>query len=594
MQPCNITFLPENQSVTVPPGTSLLEAARIAGVVLEAPCDGRGTCGKCRVQATGMISEIDPEEIDILNDGLLGEGVRLACKAKAEGAVTVEGLHPAGDTFVIVSAGQGVQRLVEPPVHTRIFSDTEVEQEALDAGITPLFPAGFPRSLRALAEDYKQGGQRREAILKHNRLLSWRCGQGKGLYGLAVDIGTTSVVAELFDLANGQSLGVRSVLNPQSEFGGDVLTRISFAGKQSDGTAILQSKIAEGLNRLVGELANDAAIMPQDIYEMVVAGNTTMQHLLLGISPRSLAQAPYRPVFLQQVEIRPAEIGIAIAAEGVITILPSAAAFVGADIVAGLLALGLHSSVKTTLFIDIGTNGEIVIAQNGRLAATSSAAGPALEGMNISCGCRAEQGAVEGVAIAEDGALALSVIGGGTPRGICGSGLIDLAAELVRCKIIDASGRFCKKEKLPPHFAERVTEINGQPAFIISAENHLYLSQQDVRQIQLAKGAIAAAISLLLNKLHLDYAALDDVVVAGAFGFHLKPKSLLKIGLLPYHCENKIRFAGNTAKEGAKAVLLNREASREIVAIGKQIHVEELSLHPEFQDVFVRSLCFPK
>ncbi|WP_176215321.1 ASKHA domain-containing protein [Sporomusa malonica] len=582
------------KAISVNEGTTLLQAARAAGLLVEAPCDGLGTCGKCQVKILGELNI--PGEIESKQLGnLLAAGVRLACQAKVIGPAQVELLSKHNDGFVTLTEGQSTQWPLDPPVHKIVYKrlDSEYDQSDLAKGIEPLFPGNYPGILQELSDQYKQGSSANAAIVKNEKLLDWHYQPGQPYYGVALDIGTTSVVAALFDLASGESMGVCSCLNPQTEFGGDVLTRISFASKQAGGTQILQGKIIAGINRLLEQLTTENQLHSEDIYEVVVAGNTTMQHLLLGVDPSSLAYAPYQPVFTQQVEVSPATLGLAISQRGVVTILPSAAAFVGADIVAGLLAVGLHHDSKTTLFIDIGTNGEIVVCKNGSLVGTSSAAGPALEGMNISCGCRAEQGAIESVSIADDGTVGLKVIGEGLPKGLCGSGLIDLISELARCGVITASGRFAAPEKLPAALASRLSHIDGRPVFVISSDEHICLSQKDVRQVQLAKGAIHTAMNLLLKEIDICFEDVDEILVAGAFGFHLKPKALVGIGLLPHSCQQRIQFVGNTAKEGAKAVLLNRHASIEVQKIGQKIKIVELSLHPEFQDYFVQALAFP-
>lgn len=588
-----ITFLPGGQKIVVPEGTKLLEAARNCGVIIEAPCDGRGTCGKCRVKAgTGLKSadEVERERLGAALDG----GLRLACRSEICGPVRAE--IPAGytETFVALTGGMGKDWPLDPPVHQVACQEIAgTDQSPLSQGAIPLFWDNYPAMLEELAGEYKSGLKQCQKVVKNGQLLDWRFAFDRPCCGVALDIGTTSVVAELFNLADGQSLGTRSCLNPQTEFGGDVLTRISFASQNADGTVLLQKKIVEGINSLLGQLATAAELRVEDIYEVVVAGNTTMQHLLLGVNPRSLAHAPYRPVFTAQIEISPKRLGLNIAPRGVVTLLPSSAAFVGADIVAGVLVTGLYRYDKTALFIDIGTNGELVVCKDGVLAGTSSAAGPALEGMNITCGCRAENGAVEGFAILEDGTVQVEVIGNHSARGLCGSGLADVVSELVRCGVIGGNGRFSPKEQLPPELAARLTDYNGQQVFMIDEAGPVYLSQKDVRQVQLAKGAIAAAIDLLLQELAISYTEIDEVLVAGAFGFHLKPSSLVGIGLLPELCRDKIRFVGNTAKEGAKAVLLNRQAATEIQAIGQRLAIKELSLHPRFQDCFVKCLSFP-
>lgn len=591
---CKITFFPKGPSITVTEGTTLLQAARAAGLIIETPCDGRGTCGKCKVKAFGDLS--DPTELENQQFGdLLAAGVRLACQTKISGPAQVEILSNNSDSFITLANGQSDQWPFDPSVHKIINNmlDTEYSQGTCGNGIEPLFPENYVGMLQELAAKHEQGIHYKEAVVKDGELLDWHYQSGRPYYGIALDIGTTSVVAELFDLSSGESIGVTSCLNPQTEFGGDVLTRISFASQHTDGTQQLQKKIVEGINILIDQLVTPKQLHSEDIYEVVVAGNTTMQHLLLGVSPRSLAHAPYQPIFIKQVAVNPTKLGLNTSRRGVVTVLPSAAAFVGADIVAGLLAVGLHHYPKTALFIDIGTNGEIVVCKDRVLVATSSAAGPALEGMNITCGCRAENGAIEAFSISSDGTVSLNVIGDSLPKGVCGSGLIDLVSELVRCGVIMQNGRFAKTENLPFPLASRMKDINGQQVFLISNDGHVFLSQKDIRQVQLAKGAITAAIDLLLKEINVGFEDIDDVLVAGAFGFHLKPTSLVGIGLLPRSCENKIRFVGNTAKEGAKAILLNRKASLEVGKIGQNINILELSLHPDFQDCFVRALAFP-
>ncbi|TWH47210.1 ASKHA domain-containing protein [Sporomusa sp. KB1] len=594
MQLHEITFWPQGITVTAADGTTLLQAARAAGLMLEAPCDGRGTCGKCQVKAGGALSDPNETERKWLEQQPAAD-LRLACQARIHGPVRVEFLGAGEEGFVTLTEGHSTDWPLDPPVY-KIVSDrfaSPDDQRAMDMTIMSQFPASYPLLLQELAANYKQGMTYLAAVVNRGKLLDWHYQPGRACYGVALDIGTTSVVAELFDLTNGSSLGVRSCLNPQTEFGGDVLTRIAFTAKQADGTRLLQARIMAGINRLLAQLTADRQLDSQDIYQVVIAGNTTMQHLLLGVAPNSLACAPYRPVFLQQVEVSAAELGLEISPRGVVTVLPSAAAFVGADIVAGLLAVGLHNYPHTALFIDIGTNGEIVVCQDGVFVGTSSAAGPALEGMNIACGCRAEQGAIEGVSIANDGTVGLKVIGNGLPRGVCGSGLIDLISELARCGVITASGRFAAPEKLPAALASRMVDVDGRPVFVISNEEQIFLSQKDVRQVQLAKGAIYTAMHLLLKEINICFEDVDEILVAGAFGFHLKPASLVGIGLLPHTCQSKIRFVGNTAKEGAKAVLLNSQASVALQQIGQKIKIMELSLHPEFQNYFVQALAFP-
>lgn len=595
---CEVTFQPEGKTALLREGSSLLQAARLAGLRIEAPCDGHAKCGKCRIKASGYLSAPEEKEQDQLGS-LAGKGIRLACQAKVFGPVLVELPESKGETFGTVVKGQNRELQVNPLTRKILLRPHAGEEgqtalwEALGLDCAKHIPQEcLPVFLQALAREHPVKQNYAEVIVRNNSLLDIRYRPGLKYLGIALDIGTTSIVAELMDLESGKSLGARSCLNPQTAFGGDVLTRISYATNQAGGVQNLQSEVVKGINILVDSLCTEQEVSNEEIYEIIVAANTTMLHLLLGVNPRSLAVAPYRPVFTQQLEVSPRSLGIRIAAGGVITLLPSASAFVGSDIIAGLLATGFHHCRKPALFIDIGTNGEIVAIKDGLLAGTSSAAGPALEGMNISCGCRAECGAIEAVFISEKGNLSLKTVGNADPVGLCGSGLIDLVAELVRTGVIEPGGRFIKKERLPGVLVDRLVEYQGQRAFLVSKEGQVFLTQKDIRQVQLAKGAIATGIVLLLKELNLDYREIQQVLVAGAFGYHLKPSSLAAIGLLPSELKDKIIFVGNAAKEGAKAVLLNRDTAREVQDICRMIKIKELSFHPAFQDYFVQQLLF--
>ncbi len=593
-----VIFQPGGKTVLVQEGYSLLQAARLAGLRMEAPCDGHLKCGKCRLRASGCLNTPEERELEQLG-ALAAEGIRLACQAKVLGPARVELLEGKQETFWTVEEGQNKELEVNPltsKVVLRPFAgekDGTALWESLNLkGTQHISPERLPILLRALSQEHPAELNYAEAIVRSNSLLDLRYQPGQKCLGIALDIGTTSIVAELLDLETGKSLGTRSCLNPQTAFGGDVLTRISYTTNHPDGVQTLQSEVVKGINKLIDSLC-DQEVSPEEIYEMVIAANTTMLHLLIGVKPLTLAIAPYRPVFTRQIEVSPGSLGIRIASSGVITLLPSASAFVGADIMAGLLATGFQHCRKPSLFIDIGTNGEIVAFKDGLLVGTSTAAGPALEGMNISCGCRAESGAIESVAFSEEGTVILKTINDDVPIGLCGSGLIDLVAELVRTGVIESSGRFSGNDRLPAALAGRLVEFQGQKAFLVSEEGQVFLTQKDIRQVQLAKGAIATGIALLLKELNLSYREIQQVLVAGAFGYHLKPTSLTGIGLLPAELQDKIIFTGNTAKEGAKAVLLNRDSAREIQDICQKVTIKELSFMPEFQEYFIQQLVFP-
>lgn len=595
----DVIFLPEGEKVMVQEGTSLLQAARVAGLRLEAPCGGHSKCGKCRLKASGNLNLPGEKEIEQLG-ARAGAGIRLACQAKVFGPARVELPEDNDDTFGTVVKGKSSELKVNPLTRRIVLQTSAAVNrgstlwEELRLGcVKHTSPELLPGVMRNLAKKPPGKQNYAEAVVREGSLLDLRFSPEHKCLGIALDIGTTSIVAELADLESGESLGTRSCLNPQAAFGGDVLTRISYATNQPGGLQTLQAEVVKGINKLIASLCTDSDYSCENIYEIVVAANTTMLHLLLGVNPHTLAIAPYKPVFTQKVEASPGSLGIGIAPSGVVTLLPSASAFVGADIIAGLLVTGFHHNLEPALFIDIGTNGEIVASKDGYLAGTSSAAGPALEGMNISCGCRAETGAIEEVVISEESYLKIRTIGNAPPIGLCGSGLIDLVAELLRNRVIEPGGRFAGNRSLPPLLADRLVEFQGQRAFLISEEGQVHLTQKDIRQVQLAKGAIATGIALLLKELALSYGEIRRVLIAGAFGYHLKPASLTAIGLLPPEMHDKVIFVGNTAKEGARAVLLNRDTAEEVEVVCRRIEVKELSFHPEFQSYFVQQLAFP-
>ncbi len=405
----------------------------------------------------------------------------------------------------------------------------------------------------------------------------------KGALGAAVDIGTTGISVYLVDLENGRVLDRISDLNPQTEYGGDVLSRITYAIKGEKGLETLSKCIRDKISNMLKKAVHKDYNL-KDIYKVVISANTTMLHLFLGVSPESIAKAPYKAVFLDKKDFKAEELGIDIRNEGTITLLPSASAYVGSDILSGIVAVDFQNKIKPSLFIDIGTNGEIVVIKDGKMAASSTAAGPALEGMNISCGLRAEAGAIDSFNIAEEYNIAFTTIGDKEAKGICGSGLLDIAASLVNRNIILKSGRFNKN--LPEKLAYRLVDKK----FYITEE--IYISQNDIRQIQLAKAAIASGIIMLLKELNIDIEDIEEIVIAGAFGYHLNSESIKTIGLIPQGFKGKINFVGNSSVEGARLALINEQKLREMSKIKENMKVVELSVKQEFQDYFVKEISF--
>ncbi|OQY82134.1 MAG: hypothetical protein B6D41_18510, partial [Chloroflexi bacterium UTCFX4] len=421
-------------------------------------------------------------------------------------------------------------------------------------------------------------------------------------YGIAVDIGTTSVVCAIVNLNTGAVEAVKSDLNRQAPFGADVISRVSHTMLEPDGLAQLQARIVETLNDLLAQLTAQSGIARENIYEAVIVGNATMLHLLLGIDPEPISVAPFIPAISQPITFRAVDVGLELHPEARVSTLPHLGAYVGADIVAGILATGLtrNKDGKLRLLIDVGTNGEIVLGSVNRTLSTAAPAGPAFEGAQIKNGMRASDGAIEGVKITEQGEVILQIIGGNvTPIGIAGSGLVDGVAEMYRAGIVDASGRMIRVEDargtLPDALVERLVTIDGVRAFRLSdAASNIVLTQQDIRALQFAKGSIAAGVEVLMQQMGVTANDLREVLLAGSFGSYINPASARTIGLVPWVAVEKIVAVGNSAGEGAKIALLSFREREAANRIPEFIEYVELSGRAEFNDIFMDTLAFPK
>nr|WP_294501774.1 ASKHA domain-containing protein [uncultured Rhodopila sp.] len=552
-----VTFSPSGASAEIPAGGTLLDAARLARVRLEAPCNGVGTCGKCRVR----LDEASRARARIvatrnLSAEQVADGFVLLCSTLADGdlEVTVPGSGERG--LRILEDGVRLDLPLNPTLRKRF--DAERRCTVVSAGE------------RVLAEE---GGDTTTR-----------------LYGVAVDIGTTTLVASLLDLGTGARVGSASALNPQVTHAQDVLSRVQIAS-EPEGLALLHGELMAEIDRSIGLLAAEARIPRRRIYEVVIAGNTCMMHLAAAISPEALGRFPYTPA-LSGHEHRPAAaLGLHIASCGEVYFPPIISGFVGSDITVGVLATDLAAAEGVTLFVDIGTNGEMVLARDGELQATSTAAGPAFEGMNIACGMRAARGAIERVAIERDD-IRTATIDEAEAVGICGSGLFDAVAAMAVLGIIDSSGRFTRKaETLPAPLRARLRPLDGKTVFYLDGE--IYLSQRDIRQVQLAKAAVRAGIDTMLLRNGLTPAQLDRALVAGSFGYHLTTRSLIDIGLFPAELDGKVSFVGNTARTGAEALLTNDEARETLRLVTSRVEAVELATDPDFTKVFVAAMAFP-
>lgn len=415
-------------------------------------------------------------------------------------------------------------------------------------------------------------------------------------FGLAVDIGTTTVVAKLIDMTTGGCAATAAALNPQARHGDDVISRIAYA-QTDDKLAELQKLIIDCINDLIAKLCNDVSLNAEQIQQACIVGNTTMNHIFLKFPVASLGRAPYDAYSLDAHDLPAANLALKIDPQANVHTVENIAGFVGSDTTAVALAVEVDSAEQVTLVVDIGTNGELVLGTADKLYAASCAAGPALEGARIKCGSRAVAGAIEAV-FANDDDMDVDVIGGRPPHSICGSGLVDAVAVLLDLGIIERSGRFVEpaklKTSLPPAVFARLIEYDSQPAFVIAQADSqkVFLTQRDIREVQLAKAAISAGTKLLQRKLQLQDDDIKQILLAGAFGNYIRRESAVRIGLLPDVPIERIRFVGNAAGSGAQMVLLSTQFRQHARELARKIEYVEVAHEKDFEYVFADAMAF--
>ena len=607
-----ISFEPDGlppRDVRVPAGVTVFDAASWNGIAIDSTCGGHGTCRKCKIRVldgTVPVSRLDPRAFD---PEQLRAGWRLACMAPAEQDVRVQ-VPPLVTRPKAATVGVGRQVILRPAVQKRYVeldeptlsdqrSDSQRLWDALDdLELRPTLHVmrRLPRVLRAA--DFKV-----TAVVVDNVLIDVEPGDTTARrFGIAYDLGTTTVVATLLDLSTGTPVAVGSMLNPQQPFGADVITRISTTMMDPDALDRLAALARQALQQLATEVCADGGVELTEVYEIALAGNATMTHIVLGIDPESLGVAPFVMTARIFEDIGAADIGLAVHPGAHAYVFPSLGAYVGGDIVSGALASGMDRDKRTRLCIDVGTNCEIVLSHGERLLATAAPAGPAFEGAAIRCGMRAAPGAIEGVKISDED-VSLQVIGDIEPVGLCGSGLVDAVAALVQAKLLDASGRLLDAEtaaQTRPGLAERLRKVGEERVFVLhwagepgAMADAIYLSQRDVRELQFAKAAIATGWRLLIEEVGLAAADIQQVLLAGSFGSYLAPSSAVRIGLVPDIPTLRIVSAGNVAGEGAKMALLSVRERAAARALLEEVHYVELSDRPDFNDRFVDQLSFP-
>ena len=592
-----LRYVNSDKEVYFEKGKTLLSALLDDGQQMDTPCNGKGKCGKCRVKIVeGVLPEPTEAELKLLSKEDLAAGIRLACMVWPESDITVEhggnkdvdvlndGYMPEFEKHILVS--KQVVTLERASIHT---------QEPYEHALRRLFnqpkdwyiDRTFP---------YIEGTA--TGVLYDGKLIGIEKGDTSSrIYGAAIDIGTTTVAISVVDMLSGNILADASALNAQKKYGADVLTRISHEmDNGQEGIDQLQAAIVESLNGLVADAAKKAGIPVEEIYEIAIAANNTMMHLLLGIDGRPIGTAPYAPMFAESRTMPAKTIGLKGAPGAMLYCLPSVSAFIGADITAGAYVCDLIHATEKTMFIDIGTNGEIVMSNKGQLNCCSCAAGPALEGMNISSGMQAAKGAIEDFNI-EGSKINYSTIGGLPAQGICGSGVLAILSELLRVGAVQKGGALVKLEKLseddPRRGYIRNTPEGKREVFITTPEGkEIIVSQGDIRQIQLAKGAILSGFTALLNNAGLDIKELDKVVIAGQFGSHLKPEHLIGCGIIPPEANGKVQYVGNSSKSGAYMALMSDKVKEEMLDLSRNMNYIELSAVNDYQGLFASCLQF--
>ncbi len=608
---CRVTFQPQGRSVHVLAGTTLIEAAALAGLTLDTPCGGAGTCGKCRVRVTAGAEQPSALDVQTFREEERQAGWRLACQTRVGGAMVVE--VPAASLFASVcriqeASATGEVEEIEPAVrkvYVELAPPTQ-EEDAPDLlrleRQIGLFEADV-HVLRDLPRTLRDEGFRGTAVLADHRLIDFEAGDTTSrCFGAAFDIGTTTLVGVLLDLRGGEELAVASSINPQVRIGDDVLARILYA-EEPGGLADLRKAVVGEVDALIGRLCEAAGVARGCVYEVTFSGNTTMQHLLCGIDPSALGQLPFVPAYARGLLLRASDLGVRVHPRAYAYVMPVIGGFVGGDTVGGILTTRLLASDGPSLLVDVGTNGELVLTHDGRLWAASTAAGPAFEGARISCGMRAGPGAIEKVLF--DGDLRVSVIGECKATGLCGTGLIDVAAEMIRAGLVSSAGRLLPPDALPMNVSEVIrrrvrVDPAGKVAFTLVEASEsgtgedITVTQRDVRELQLAAGAIRAGIRILLKQVGLAPEHLTQVVLAGGFGSFIRRRNARQIGLLPPELESHhIHYVGNTSLSGARWVLLSRSARREAETLARRTRHVELSLDPDFQIEFGEAMIFP-
>lgn len=585
-----VTFEPIGRTVESEE-KNLLEIARNSNIGIRSDCGGRGVCGKCKVVLIkGKLSDLSEQERKILKFEELQQNYRLACQSEVlsdsiifipkesrleKRKVEESTIDPE---IELETAVRKILLLLDPPSLVDIRSDVERIKAKIGEFEIPL------SILRKLPELLRDNGWEVNVVLWKNKLISIESKQSDQFFGLAIDIGSSKLVCHLVDLKSGKTLAKAHTENPQVSFGEDIVSRISYA-KKEENLIRLQRAVVDALSELVDEVCSIAKVSAENIYEAVVVGNSVMHHLFFGITPRFIGVSPFTPAVSESISYPAKEIGLKMNPEGFVTSLPLIAGFIGSDATANLLLTKIYNSEELSMIIDIGTNTEIILGNKNKLLACSTPSGPAFEGAHITFGMKAVSGAIEEVEIRDEEVL-YKTIDDQKPKGICGSGMIDLVAELFRNGIINRNGKFLRetwrivREEVPKFVIAKAEETEFGRAITVS--------EKDINEFLLAKAAIKAGWTILSAKLGIKAEEIEKIYLAGSFGKHIDLENARTIGLLPKN--GKVIFAGDSAVSGAKLALKSLRQREEIEKVVNRVEYIELSIEKDFQKVYLRSI----
>ena len=607
----SITFLPEGKHLDIKSGSTVLDATRKMGIDIQAPCGDLGLCGRCKiVLGKGKnLAELPTEtEKKILSTKELNDSYRLACQCKvsekgllsvivppeskiSQQRIVIQGIMPQFQMSPIVK-----DTIIELKKKQESKSDSETLLEALsENGFTDV--SIDIDAIRRLPDVIREGNWSINATLWNNKeVLSLQPKDKAGqTLGFAVDVGTTKVAGYLVDLKNGELLAAVSLPNPQISFGEDLISRITYWTESEEKGISLQKIVIGCVNKLIEDSCKKFDVTKNEIYDITVVGNTAMHHIFFGISPKYVGQSPFPVAVKNSFDVKAKDIGMIANSAAYVHALPPIAGFVGADTVAGILATEIYNKEETCMLIDVGTNAEIVVGNKDKLTCCSAPAGPAFEGAKIKHGMRASSGAIETVWIdpktLETG---YKTIDETKPRGICGSGIIDTVAQLLKTNVIDDIGRFNKKLNNP-----RLRILGENTEFVLawqkdtSINKDITITRHDIQEILLAKAAVYTGTHILLKRLNLKPNDVEKLYIAGAFGTYIDLTNTLTIGMFPEIPTNKIQFVGNTAGSGGRLVLLSEKLRSKAEEIAINTGYIELASDPSFETEFTNALWLP-